>query len=97
MKVYNDALVRSRVHKVIARSEVPVSIHFVAYNCKICWQTARAALFTLALEGEIAAKKTTAGWVFLINREKGPGDFGSRRPAHIERPTPRRVGRVTDP
>jgi hypothetical protein len=48
----------------------PVSIDFVAFNLNLSWVTARALLFTLALEGKLKCMKTSKSWVFWLEHAK---------------------------
>jgi len=47
----------------------PVSIDFVAFNLRLSWVTARALLFTLALEGKLKCMKTSKSWIFWLEKE----------------------------
>jgi hypothetical protein len=47
----------------------PVSIDFVAFNLNLSWVTARALLFTLALEGKLKCMKTSKSWIFWLEKE----------------------------
>ena len=71
MKRYDDPTLRDQALEVLSTSDVPVSIDYVRHHLSVCWQTARAVLFNLVLEGKIRGTKTTAGWFFSADQEKG--------------------------
>jgi len=82
MATYDDPRLCAEVVKVVARSELPVSIDYVRHHLAIGWQTARAALFNLVVEGRLIGRKTTAGWTFSVNEEER-GQQGGRARAQL--------------
>ena len=55
----------SRALRILRGSKMPVSIDYVAYNLGVCWATARALLFEMALKGAVKAVKTSKSWIFV--------------------------------
>jgi len=69
MTRYDDPSLCAQIVDVVAQSKVPVSIDYIRHHVGVGWQTARAALLNLVFEGRLVGKKTTAGWIFLVNEE----------------------------
>jgi hypothetical protein len=54
---------------LLKKVKEPVSVDFVAFNLRLSWVTARALLFTLALEGKLKCMKTSKSWIFWLEKE----------------------------
>ena len=59
---------KSEVKEYIKTLDMPFSIQDIAKRFNIAWNTAKALLLELALEGEIKATKTTKSYVFTLSR-----------------------------
>lgn len=52
---------------LVQANRLAVSVEFVAKKLGVSWGTARNLLLELALDGKVAAEKTTKAWVFRKN------------------------------
>lgn len=59
-----DPKLQAEAVELLRRTDVPVSVDFVAHHLGMAWSTARALLFKLALDGKIVARKTSKAWIF---------------------------------
>jgi len=59
----SDAVAK-RIIEVVDKSDVPVTVDYVAYNIGVSWNTAKTLLLELALIGRVQATKTSHGWIF---------------------------------
>ena len=62
---------KSEVKEYIKTLDMPFSIQDIAKKFDISWNTAKAILLELALEGEVKATKTTKSYVFTVKENGG--------------------------
>jgi len=56
---------RSRILEIVQQAELPLSVNDVRTKAKIVnWESTKALLLELALEGKIKGLRTSRGWVF---------------------------------
>ena len=70
----NTKELKEGVKEFIRVQQKPFSVNDVAREFRIQWNTARAILLELALEGEVEVVKTTKSYVFIPKRGEVDGD-----------------------
>ena len=50
--------------KLVNAAHLPVTVDYVATQCHVAWDTARALLLGLACQKKITATKTMKSWIF---------------------------------
>ena len=70
---------RNRVLDVLENSKIPMDIESVRTGAGIGnWQTAKAILLELLVEGIVKGQKSTKSWTFWISKEN-PEDGARKR------------------
>ncbi len=59
---------KREIKEYIKTLNMPFTVQDIAKRFNIAWNTAKALLLELALEGEIKAMKTTKSYVFTLSR-----------------------------
>ena len=67
-KIEEIEKMKREIKEYIKTLEMPFSVQDIAKRFNIAWNTAKALLLELALEGEIKATKTTKSYVFTLSR-----------------------------
>jgi len=67
---FDDPDVEDNIVELLKIAKIPVSIDYVAHHMKVGWDTARAALLNLALQGKIKANKTTKSLIFFLGDDE---------------------------
>ena len=68
MNKIDDPNIKTQLLSLLDKTRQAVSIDYVRYHLNIQWNTARALLLTLALEGKICSQKTTKSWIFWVEK-----------------------------
>lgn len=61
---FDTPKLENEVVEILKKAEIPVSIDYVSHHTHVGWDTARAVLLSLALQGRIKSQKTTKSYVF---------------------------------
>ena len=64
---------KAKIHSVLAESSMPMDIENVRVNAGLKnWESTKAILLEMVLQGVILGKKTTRSWVFWVNSRPNP-------------------------
>lgn len=67
---FGNPNIQSDVVDLLIKTDMPVSVEFVAQKLGIGWGTARAILLNLAIQGRVKMEKTTKSLIFSINEKE---------------------------
>ena len=69
LQKFNDPETEEKIIALIKKTEIPVSIDFVAQHVNIAWGTARAILLNMTVLGKIQTQKTTKSLIFWATKD----------------------------
>jgi len=67
---FDDPKTEDEVIELLRTAKMPVSIDYVSHHIGVGWDTARATLMNLALQGKIKSQKTTKSLIFSLNGDE---------------------------
>ncbi len=69
-----------RIMEILNESDIPMDVENVRLKAGLKnWESTKAMLLELVLQGRIEGQKTTKSWIFWIRGETADTKFGSRR------------------
>lgn len=71
MQRLNNSTIEQQAIDLLANSNQPCSINYIANHLNIAWVTAQALLLKLVIGGKVIIQETTTGMVFWVSRESG--------------------------
>ena len=66
MPKFNNHKLEEEIVEYMEKTEIPVSVEFIAQHFDLAWGTARAILLDLALRGRVKVQKTTKSLIFWV-------------------------------
>ena len=67
---FDNPDIQNHVVDLMAETDMPVSVEFVAQSLSMGWGTARAILLNLAVQGRIKVEKTTKSLIFSLKQKE---------------------------